>query len=438
MTGFADILGQTLLAGKDGAVALPGQQPSASIPTAEPADPGSTAVNSGSRPGTPRSGALSLDGDGPRIEPPTPPARQGAATDASRPASPAMTGKGDKGGKNHGIGAAAVISTPPLEALPAEPDGQPSTRGRISGRGNTVKADGSPPTGYRPARGKADDRAEPPKEISPDAPPLSPKMQSLVLLQSATPAAGDSRPADADRDAGATSARFSAPPAAAQQPEGAHPSPTLSADVPSAQQPAAPFALPLHGRETTRAEPRDAERRPARAAVSPDAGAVPLAAPIATHAAPIGAGAAHVAISARGASFAHDLGVAIARRATANGEELTVHLHPAELGRVEVKIGFEDGALRATLRAETIAALDLLRRDSTDLARAIEQAGIKADSGSFQFESRSGGNQRDGSPASPAQPASRRDDSSAASKDGDRRALSHRPVRTAGRIDLVA
>lgn len=103
-------------------------------------------------------------------------------------------------------------------------------------------------------------------------------------------------------------------------------------------------------------------------------------------------------ISARPGHFGQELGIAIARHATrhdhGNTETLTMRLDPPHHGRIEVKLTFEDGApLRASIIANTPGTIDLLRRESADLFRALGQAGIGTDAHSFQFDSRSGGQQ---------------------------------------------
>lgn len=103
----------------------------------------------------------------------------------------------------------------------------------------------------------------------------------------------------------------------------------------------------------------------------------------------------------RSGQFGHELGVAIARHAAlpgeARSEALTLRLDPPEHGRIEVRLSFEEGApLRASVVASNPATLDLLRRESADLFRALAQAGVGADAQSFQFDSRgqTGGQQK--------------------------------------------
>ena len=107
-------------------------------------------------------------------------------------------------------------------------------------------------------------------------------------------------------------------------------------------------------------------------------------------------------ISVHSGSFGKELGIAIARHATqppdVRSEALTVRLDPPEHGRIEVRLVFEDGTpLRAHVIASNPGTLDMLRRESPELIRAMGQAGIGADAQSFQFDSRTGNQQQQGS-----------------------------------------
>lgn len=94
-------------------------------------------------------------------------------------------------------------------------------------------------------------------------------------------------------------------------------------------------------------------------------------------------------VIARPGTIGRDMGVEIARQISAGKEEVLVRLDPAELGRIDVRMSFDrDGNLRATVTAESLVALDMLRRDSGDLTRALADAGVRADSQSFRFDGR--------------------------------------------------
>lgn len=66
--------------------------------------------------------------------------------------------------------------------------------------------------------------------------------------------------------------------------------------------------------------------------------------------------------------------------------KLTVDLSPVELGRIQVKLRIdEDNHVAATVSVERPGTLELLQRDSRALERALQEAGLKTDSGSLSF-----------------------------------------------------
>ena len=70
--------------------------------------------------------------------------------------------------------------------------------------------------------------------------------------------------------------------------------------------------------------------------------------------------------------------VAIGSRALNGVREFTIHLYPAELGKVEVKLAIGDnGDIRANLTVDRVETLQLLQRDAPSLHQALEQAGFK-------------------------------------------------------------
>ena len=81
-------------------------------------------------------------------------------------------------------------------------------------------------------------------------------------------------------------------------------------------------------------------------------------------------------------------------RAVADGvSRFNVQLQPAELGRVEVKMEISrDGAVRAMVVADRQETVDQLQRDSRALERALQEAGLKADSQNLHFSLRGGQN----------------------------------------------
>lgn len=74
-------------------------------------------------------------------------------------------------------------------------------------------------------------------------------------------------------------------------------------------------------------------------------------------------------------------------RSIKNGsDQLTLQLHPADLGTINVKLNFGDnGAVTGTVVASHTATLDMLQKDVRSLERALQDAGLRADPGSLQF-----------------------------------------------------
>jgi flagellar hook-length control protein FliK len=143
--------------------------------------------------------------------------------------------------------------------------------------------------------------------------------------------------------------------------------------------------------------------RPATAGVSPSGaspavtpGGQPLGTPIlATPAltqsasATPGSGLATARPTAGSSGVAQQVAIRIYKAAEAGQERINIRLHPAELGRIEVRMEWaEDGVLRATISAEKSETLDLLQRDSRALDRALQEAGIRTNSGSLSFDLR--------------------------------------------------
>jgi flagellar hook-length control protein FliK len=85
-------------------------------------------------------------------------------------------------------------------------------------------------------------------------------------------------------------------------------------------------------------------------------------------------------------------------RALASGKDrLSIQLHPAELGRIDIKLELaQDGSVRAVLQAERKDTMDLLQRDVRGLERALQNAGLQTDGNSISFDLRGGQQQRSG------------------------------------------
>ncbi|MEO0393492.1 MAG: flagellar hook-length control protein FliK [Pseudomonadota bacterium] len=85
------------------------------------------------------------------------------------------------------------------------------------------------------------------------------------------------------------------------------------------------------------------------------------------------------------------------RNAAAQGQtQLQIQLKPASLGMVDVKLSFEnDGSVRGTLIVDRPETLEMLRNDSRTLERALQDAGLKLESGGLEFSLRDGGDAQD-------------------------------------------
>ena len=85
------------------------------------------------------------------------------------------------------------------------------------------------------------------------------------------------------------------------------------------------------------------------------------------------------------------IAVNIQRAAAAGTDRIQIRLQPPELGRVNVRLEVNrDQRLRAVILAEKPETLDLLQRDVRQLQRALQMAGLQADTASLEFGLRGG------------------------------------------------
>ena len=83
------------------------------------------------------------------------------------------------------------------------------------------------------------------------------------------------------------------------------------------------------------------------------------------------------------------VGVEIASKATSGAKEFGIRLDPPELGRIEVQLNVDrDGNVTSRLIADRQDTLDLLKRDSAGLERALQDAGLKTSDNGMQFSLR--------------------------------------------------
>ncbi len=90
-----------------------------------------------------------------------------------------------------------------------------------------------------------------------------------------------------------------------------------------------------------------------------------------------------------GPSAAEQVSVRITRAIQAGNDKISIRLNPAELGRVEVKMELaHDGRMTAVVTADNKDTLDLLKRDASQLQKALEEGGLDLDSGNLAFNLR--------------------------------------------------
>ncbi|TWA64353.1 flagellar hook-length control protein FliK [Azospirillum brasilense] len=86
--------------------------------------------------------------------------------------------------------------------------------------------------------------------------------------------------------------------------------------------------------------------------------------------------------------------VHISKNVSDGNDQFTINLRPAELGRIDIKLDIgQDGRVTASVAVEKAQTLELLQRDSRNLERALQDAGLKADSNSLNFSLRGEGGQ---------------------------------------------
>ena len=84
-----------------------------------------------------------------------------------------------------------------------------------------------------------------------------------------------------------------------------------------------------------------------------------------------------------------DVGVEITAKIAAGRNQFDIRLDPADLGRIHVKVNVDrDGNITTHMMADRPETLDLLRRDTQGLERALQDAGLKTSDNSLQFSLR--------------------------------------------------
>lgn len=296
------------------------------------------------------------------------------ATEATRPASP--TAEAATAGQVPTAAPAAEVLAPAMRhAGPVQPD--PARIG----------------AGATPMPPAAALSASPAKPAPTTAAPIASHAEQPSPAPRATPTVEAAPPPAPAPAAAAPAARQPADPAAAAPPAAPAANATplaVTADPAPASQPGNRMAPTVPDAEA--AAPSTRQSRDEAVAERPDP--TPLLSSVASPATPhpevsgtLAGPAAPAAPTPAAAPAAAQLGpalVAVAR--PGGGQNITVRLDPAELGRVQIRIERrKDGPTRVTLTAERSQTLDLLVRDQTQLHRALDQAGLPTEGRSVVF-----------------------------------------------------
>jgi flagellar hook-length control protein FliK len=86
--------------------------------------------------------------------------------------------------------------------------------------------------------------------------------------------------------------------------------------------------------------------------------------------------------------------VQVTKAVSEGNDRITIKLSPADLGRIDVRLDIgSDGKIHAVFAADKPQTVEMLQRDARELERSLQDAGLRADSGSLSFNLR--GEQRD-------------------------------------------
>jgi flagellar hook-length control protein FliK len=91
----------------------------------------------------------------------------------------------------------------------------------------------------------------------------------------------------------------------------------------------------------------------------------------------------------QGPTAADQVSVRITRALQAGNDRISIRLNPAEMGRVEVRMELaHDGRMTAIVTADNKDTLEMLKRDASDLQKALAEGGLDLDSGDLAFNMR--------------------------------------------------
>lgn len=90
-----------------------------------------------------------------------------------------------------------------------------------------------------------------------------------------------------------------------------------------------------------------------------------------------------------GPSPAEQVSVRITRALQSGNDRISIRLNPADMGRVEVKMELaHDGRMTAVVTADNRDTLDMLKRDASELQKALQEGGLDLDSNDLTFNHR--------------------------------------------------
>lgn len=307
-----------------------------------------------------------------------------------------------------------TASAPPPTSLPGMPDSKPVVQPDANAdpivalpeTGPVVRPESPSPIGKKEPAKPSDDDAESDgtgADAAGQAMPVSPPVQAnaapvvpVALAPATTSSVSNGAPAETvEPDASAISVTAGVAGARPSSSPQGHPSPTTS-------EPDVASAAPASGLTDAAAQGGAPTMESADSNGLPSPLLTQTMAPVANK--PTGSPYPAVpptphmpVVHAQPGRIGADIGVEIARMAKGGREDLLIRLDPREMGRVNVHLSFDrDGIMRAVMSADSPAALEMLRRESADLNRALADAGIRADGQSLRFDARAGDQRQSG------------------------------------------
>ena len=279
---------------------------------------------------------------------------------------------------------AAPIAATPDAAAPAQPEGEANPELAVK-----------PVAAAAPAIEPAEVPAEAPVANAPELPASktngtdAPDIKAKIELKAAE------LPADTTEPAADTTVQPAAPQNAKGEqvhPQVQHEDARLEQAENKPQHDAKPSAEPAQNKPAV---------TPHLTALETDTGNTPLPAtpqPVTADVASLTAGNQRATtLMAQSAVPVSGIAVEIATQARAGNNRFEIRLDPPELGRIDVRLDVDqDGNVKSRLVIERADTYDLLRRDSSTLERALQQAGLKTSDNGLEFTLRDQGNaQRD-------------------------------------------